>query len=556
MTLAARGNSVLPSAAIGQMDAEGFSLLPVASPSRPELEPSVSQDTLVSETCEETPRWRFAKQAGFTAATVLLLATIMSTAVFFSINVQDPSHHQQLVLADETPVFLWSEGAQRVPKVQLTVPPACKMGDLPTLWKHEATGPHLKVKVLTYNLYWWSLYGKRQGNHGSAAKLIKHTSLQEPYDVMAFQECMDPTRILLEAGLLDQYMAFEGDGSGTSAICLLFHRATWGLLAHGSSYVAEDTQAEYYGRRAAQWLHLRHRVTGHGLFVMNHHGPLPINSGGLCGGKGTAYNLLQLIARHAQHGEAIVLVGDFNANAASATIQHLHQRLYRTYAGNFLGGIDNVFSNIQASSVAQRANLGRGGSDHDALTVTFELGLHKGAKQKQIATSRSPGLRQSAGSASIAMLPQANQGRLMPSAPPATPSQGQQRPTPASVPEVPPSQFPSPPWQSPGSKRAADKRANAIFLPLGALAHGQPAMPQRPSLQPPQPGQPAPNHVHMPLPPAPAVGTSPAVRQPLLPVAPSPTAGDINQKLQPPSVGGLPMSRSRLPREDHPMYFQ
>jgi endonuclease/exonuclease/phosphatase family metal-dependent hydrolase len=359
---------------------------------------------------------QYAKQVGATLGAVLLLSTVMSAVVIFSINVKDPLH-QQVALADENPLFLWSEGTHRAPTLRLTVPPTCKMGGLPTLWKHEAKGPHLKVKVLTYNLYWWSLYGQRQGNHGSAAKLIKHTGLQEPYDVMAFQECMDPTRILLEAGLLDQYMAFKGDGSGTSAICVLFHRANWALLAHGSSYVAEDTQAEYYGRRAAQWLHLRHRVTGHGLFVMNHHGPLPVNSGGRCGGKGIAYNLLQLIARHAQHGEAIVLVGDFNANAASATIRHLQQRLFRTYAGNFLGGIDNVFSNIEASAVVQRANLGKGGSDHDALSVTLSLGNK--AVNPNIPSSP-PALPLSAGSASITMLPQASQRRPAPT-PPALP---------------------------------------------------------------------------------------------------------------------------------------
>jgi len=428
------------------------------------------------------------------------------------------------------------------------------------------------VKVLTYNLFWWSLYGQRQGNHGSAAKLIKHTGLQQPYDVMAFQECMDPTRILLEAGLVDQYMAFKGDGSGTSAICLLFHRATWALLAHGSSYVAEDTQAEYYGRRAAQWLHLRHRVTGHGLFVMNHHGPLPVNSGGRCGGKGTAYNLLQLIARHAQHGEAIVLVGDFNANTASATIRHMQQRLYRTYAGNFLGGIDNVFSNMEASAVVQRANLGKGGSDHDALSVTFELGIFKAVKQN--VPSNSPGLPQLAGSASITKLPKANQGLHVPSTTPALPlrtSLGQQTPIPASVGGMPPARSPLPPWQPPGNKPSNQKlppgsRANAIFLPPGALARGQPnptkpvpTVPQRPQLprpfvQPRQPGRPAVTTAH--AAPPPAVSGTPLVRPPLPPMNPPPAAGDNTKPLQPPSVEVPPMSRSYLPQESRPMYYQ
>jgi len=258
--------------------------------------------------------------------------------------------------------------------------------------------------------------------------------------------------------------------------------------------------------------------------------------------------------RHAQHGEAIVLVGDFNANAASATIRHLQQRLFRTYAGNFLGGIDNVFSNIEASAVVQRANLGKGGSDHDALSVTFELGLSKAANQN--VPSSSLGLPQSAGSASITMLPQASQGRPVQSTTPALPL--------STVPGVPPAQPPLPPWRPPGSKLSGQKlpagsRANAIFLPPGALARGQPdpmnlwsPAPQRPQLprpflQPPQPGRPAS---------PPALAGTPSVRLPLPPMTPPPAAGDIAKTLQPPGVGALPLSRLLPPRENHPMYYQ
>lgn len=223
------------------------------------------------------------------------------------------------------------------------------------------------------------------------------------HDVMAFQECMDPDRVLREAGLSSQYTIFPGDGSGAAATCMAFHTSTWSLIEHGSEYVAEDKEEQYFGRRAAQWLQLRHRVSGHGLFFMNHHGPLPVNSGGQCGGRGTAYNLLQLIAKHAQHGETIILVGDFNADAASATIRHLEERLEKAYEGSSLGGIDNVFSNLQKSAVVEAINLGKGGSDHDALSVIFEIGR----KPPGYVSPAAP--HPSHGGASITMIPQAGQ---------------------------------------------------------------------------------------------------------------------------------------------------
>jgi len=230
------------------------------------------------------------------------------------------------------------------------------------------------VKLLTYNLFWWSLFTARGGNNGSASKLIAHAGHAEPFDVMGFQECMDPQRVLSDARLSERYSGFGGDGSGTAATCMAFHKGRWALLARGFEYVAEDSRAQYFGRRAAQWMRLRHIVSGMTLFFVNHHGPLPINSGGQCGGAALASRLLHLIVRHAHRGDTVILLGDFNADDSSATIRHLRRRLRKAYMGVVDGGIDHVFTNLDSSAVVSRANLGAGGSDHDALSVVVELG--------------------------------------------------------------------------------------------------------------------------------------------------------------------------------------
>mmetsp|Transcript_22692 Transcript_22692/g.71376 ORF Transcript_22692/g.71376 Transcript_22692/m.71376 type:complete len:324 (-) Transcript_22692:51-1022(-) len=187
---------------------------------------------------------------------------------------------------------------------------------------------------------------------------------------MGFQECEDITAVLRGAGLFEQFGAFAGDGSATGAICMAYRRASWLLLSHGMSHVAEDN----LGKRAAQWMRLSHAATGKTVFFMNHHGPLPVNTGGRCGGPATAFNLLQLAALNAQPGDAIIIVGDFNANGDSLTVQHLQWRLHRVYAGAFGSGIDNVFSNVGPAAVKETRNLGCGGSDHDALSAVLRLG--------------------------------------------------------------------------------------------------------------------------------------------------------------------------------------
>merc|ERR1719293_336267 len=99
----------------------------------------------------------------------------------------------------------------------------------------------------------------------------------------------------------------------------------------------------------------------------------------MCGGVSTARNLLNLVAEKAGAGDVIVIVGDFNANAASLTIQELWKHLVLLYNGDSFGGVDNVFSNLGMSSRVKTENLGNGGSDHNAISVTLEVGSRAAA---------------------------------------------------------------------------------------------------------------------------------------------------------------------------------
>lgn len=133
-------------------------------------------------------------------------------------------------------------------------------------------------------------------------------------------------------------------------------------------------RSHYYGRRGVQWIRLEHNTTGRKLLFMNHHGPLEINSGGSCGGPSMANNILRVMQNQSQPGDAVILVGDFNANSASLTIQALWSRRVLLQSGTSFGGVDNIFGNMDSNSVISRKNLGSGGSDHDAIACTVALG--------------------------------------------------------------------------------------------------------------------------------------------------------------------------------------
>jgi len=252
-------------------------------------------------------------------------------------------------------------------------PPGCDADDhLPEMWAHQG-GKEAVFKVLTYNLFWWSLFGERDGDHDKAAHLIEKAAKSRAFDLMGFQECEDVARVLEPAGLKDTYYVFSGSGK-TEAICIAASKASFDLLSHGMQAVGEDSKEQYFGKRSAQWMRLNHKKTGQKVFFMNHHGPLPVDSGGKCGGRATARALLQLTSAEAERGDAVIMVGDFNAGDGSTTVESLEKRLHRVYHGVADGGIDNFFSNLGTDSVRKAENLGSGGSDHDALSVELQVG--------------------------------------------------------------------------------------------------------------------------------------------------------------------------------------
>jgi len=223
----------------------------------------------------------------------------------------------------------------------------------------QARAGGMRVRVLTYNLFWWNLFGRRDGNGGSAGRLIAKNG---PFDILAFQECEDAPRVLRDANLAASHAVVTGD----HATAIAYDRNTWELLASGDEDVAEDMPDQWYGRRGVAWVRLRHAASGKVVFAANHHGPLPINSGGVCGSLATAYNLLRVLGRRAAAGDLKLLLGDLNAEEGSATQRALEAHLHLA-ARHW---VDAVFGSCRAEA---GGSIGKGGSDHEAVAAAFNV---------------------------------------------------------------------------------------------------------------------------------------------------------------------------------------
>lgn len=238
-------------------------------------------------------------------------------------------------------------------------------------YKPSGTKHNTKVRVLSYNLFWWKLFEKMGGNGGSAGKLMKAAAAKIPFDFIGFQECMQPYRVLYDAGMDKDFWAWHTNQN----ICIAIRTKAWKVLKKGEKIVANDQQkkGQNFGQRTGAWVQLQHRKTNETVFFMNHHGPLPLSTGGQWGGPATAYNLLTLIGEQAKNGEPIIFVGDFNSVATSMTVQQVGCGLNNVFSGTKFGGVDHIFSNLQKAHIVSTANLGQGGSDHDAISAIFEL---------------------------------------------------------------------------------------------------------------------------------------------------------------------------------------
>ena len=90
--------------------------------------------------------------------------------------------------------------AARAPRARARRAPLASVSARPFYGSLRARSARIRKlrppEVLSYNLFWWNLYGKRGGNGDSASNLIASAMQPEPFDFMGFQE-IERTRPVL-----------------------------------------------------------------------------------------------------------------------------------------------------------------------------------------------------------------------------------------------------------------------------------------------------------------------------------------------------------------------
>jgi hypothetical protein len=213
-----------------------------------------------------------------------------------------------------------------------------------------------KVKVLSYNLFWWNLYLQRKSNGNSAGRLMKSIL---PIDVFGFQECEDIFRIMGDLG--DHYHTFNAG----RALGMSFDRYQWEIKYSKSIDVGEDIHPQYFGKRSVGMIYMKHKHSDKHLLHVNHHGVLPVNTGGLCKSESVAYNILKNIGANAKENDLIIVTGDFNCNHDSPTIKILETYLNKHVSSTSFSGVDHIFSN--SNNIGVTKILPESGSDHQPI---------------------------------------------------------------------------------------------------------------------------------------------------------------------------------------------
>jgi len=208
----------------------------------------------------------------------------------------------------------------------------------------NATGDPMVLQVLSYST-----------PSGPSGSLLAQGGYVAPFDLMGFQDCRDGGKALQDAGVLDLDLFHVWSG-GSYAMCMAYRRAVFTELEKGADKVAED-QPGYQGHRMVQWMRLQHKITNRSVIFLNHQGPLPMNSGGLCGGASTAHSLLRVILLRYQLGDAIVLVGDFSADRTSLTVQELAKHLLPVVDGRGPRAGDHIFINAGGARIITTKTL-------------------------------------------------------------------------------------------------------------------------------------------------------------------------------------------------------
>lgn len=214
------------------------------------------------------------------------------------------------------------------------------------------------------------------GNHHSTTGSCLHAS---DADLVLFQEVDDPSSKL--HGLSGYQTA---GGGGWSGMGFAWKESSFSHIdGPWKDYVGEDrdncccnvwkwNNGKCWTRYVVS-IRLKHS-SGQEVLVANHHGLLPINTGGKTGHATAAQNINNAVNRRMGSTELVIFAGDMNnVPGRSDMLNRLDNDYGYThhYHGKTYGGVDAFYSK-GFQMVGAGSNLGSCGSDHDLLKVSLQ----------------------------------------------------------------------------------------------------------------------------------------------------------------------------------------
>ncbi|CAK0788232.1 unnamed protein product, partial [Prorocentrum cordatum] len=180
-----------------------------------------------------------------------------------------------------------------------------------------------KVRVVTYNLFWWNAFGSNRWSAGESVLRNIRDNLGSA--LLGVQECDDPS-------LVQQSTGYQPASSFAGAQGTFVDGGLFEVSRDVGATGYQDLQARgKWGPRYATWARVSHKPTGRSIWHFNTHWCVHNGNGHTCTWEtrlAGARNMVNLIREKAgTRGGAlrdpVVITGDFNLGVNEAGMRHL-----------------------------------------------------------------------------------------------------------------------------------------------------------------------------------------------------------------------------------------
>jgi endonuclease/exonuclease/phosphatase family metal-dependent hydrolase len=217
----------------------------------------------------------------------------------------------------------------------------------------------VRVKVVSYNIYWWNAFGQNPANGRKITDNIRYTLRP---DVLGLQECDSPSLIQSRTGY-----ARASTFSGSQGVMV-----RPGLFTVGDEGSRDIGATGKWGPRYVTWAQLTHRQSGRTFWHFNTHWCVHSGNGQKCSADKRytgARNMLRVVRERAG-GAPVIITGDFNAGEGEKGVRHFLENGYSMGKWNWVDGVlySTAHWRTRSAGTGEKA-----GSDHRPVVAELEL---------------------------------------------------------------------------------------------------------------------------------------------------------------------------------------